>query len=107
MPTYLDFEAPVAELEGKIAELRALAAGDKTVSIAEEVKSLEKKAAVRALAMEMSMEPTQAFGMPVWARSRPSRLTTAICIFVGRGTPGSPFSPPVASPPRVARPQTP
>ena len=45
MPSFLDFEAPVAELEGKIAELRALAAGDKTVSIAEEVKSLEKKAA--------------------------------------------------------------
>ena len=45
MPTYLDFEAPVAELEGKIAELRALAAGDKNVSIADEVQGLEKKAA--------------------------------------------------------------
>jgi acetyl-CoA carboxylase carboxyl transferase subunit alpha len=45
MPSYLDFEAPVAELEGKIAELRALAAGDSAVSIAEEVKALEKKAA--------------------------------------------------------------
>jgi len=45
MPTYLDFEAPVAELEGKIAELRALAAGDKNVSIADEVQALEKKAA--------------------------------------------------------------
>jgi hypothetical protein len=29
MPTYLDFEAPVAELEGKIAELRTLAQGDR------------------------------------------------------------------------------
>jgi acetyl-CoA carboxylase carboxyl transferase subunit alpha len=45
MAIYLDFEAPLAELEGKIAELRALAAGDKTVSIADEVKSLERKAA--------------------------------------------------------------
>ncbi|MBC8038381.1 MAG: acetyl-CoA carboxylase carboxyltransferase subunit alpha [Rhizobiales bacterium] len=45
MPSYLDFEAPVAELEGKIAELRTLASGDKAVSIAEEVKTLEKKAA--------------------------------------------------------------
>ncbi len=44
MPSYLDFEAPVAELEGKIAELRALASSDKAVSIAEEVKTLEKKA---------------------------------------------------------------
>ncbi len=45
MPTYLDFEAPVAELEGKIAELRALAAGDKNVSIADEVQALERKTA--------------------------------------------------------------
>ena len=45
MPTYLDFEAPLAELEGKIAELRALPTGDKTVSISDEVKGLEKKAA--------------------------------------------------------------
>ncbi len=35
---YLDFETSVTELEGKIAELRALAAGDATVSIADEVK---------------------------------------------------------------------
>jgi acetyl-CoA carboxylase carboxyl transferase subunit alpha len=45
MPTYLEFEAPVAELEGKIAELRAMVSDDKAVSIADEVKSLEKKAA--------------------------------------------------------------
>jgi acetyl-CoA carboxylase carboxyl transferase subunit alpha len=44
MRAFLDFEAPVAELEGKIAELRALAQGDSSVSIAEEVKSLEGKA---------------------------------------------------------------
>jgi acetyl-CoA carboxylase carboxyl transferase subunit alpha len=44
MHAFLDFEAPVAELEGKIAELRALAQADAKVSIAEEVKSLEKKA---------------------------------------------------------------
>ena len=45
MPTFLDFEAPVAEFEGKIAELRAMAQGDASLSIAEEVKGLEKKAA--------------------------------------------------------------
>ncbi len=44
MHAFLDFEAPVAELEGKIAELRALAQGDAKVSIADEVKALEKKA---------------------------------------------------------------
>ncbi len=45
MSSYLDFEAPVADLEGKIAELRAIAAADSTVSIADEVKGLERKAA--------------------------------------------------------------
>jgi acetyl-CoA carboxylase carboxyl transferase subunit alpha len=45
MQAFLDFEAPVAELEGKIAELRALAQKDASVSIAEDVKSLEGKAA--------------------------------------------------------------
>jgi acetyl-CoA carboxylase carboxyl transferase subunit alpha len=44
MQAFLDFEAPVAELEGKIAELRALAQGDASKSIAEDVKSLEGKA---------------------------------------------------------------
>jgi acetyl-CoA carboxylase carboxyl transferase subunit alpha len=45
MQAFLDFEAPVAELEGKIAELRAMAQADSKVSIADEVKSLEKKSA--------------------------------------------------------------
>jgi acetyl-CoA carboxylase carboxyl transferase subunit alpha len=45
MQAFLDFEAPVAELEAKIADLRAMAQADPKVSIADEVKSLEKKAA--------------------------------------------------------------
>ena len=40
MRTYLDFEKPIAELEGKIAELRALENGD----VDEEVVKLEEKA---------------------------------------------------------------
>jgi acetyl-CoA carboxylase carboxyl transferase subunit alpha len=44
MLAFLDFEAPVADLEGKIAELRNLAQGDAKISIADDVKSLEKKA---------------------------------------------------------------
>ena len=43
MPTFLDFEKPIAELEGKIAELRHLAnAGD--MNIAEEIARLQAKA---------------------------------------------------------------
>ena len=59
MPTYLDFEAPLAELEGKIAELRTLAAGDKAVSIADEVKGLEKKAAKLLTDLYASLDPWQ------------------------------------------------
>jgi acetyl-CoA carboxylase carboxyl transferase subunit alpha len=45
MTTYLDFEKPIADLEGKIEELRRVAAqGDTTVSIEDEVSKLELKA---------------------------------------------------------------
>ncbi len=43
MIEFLDFESAVAELEGKIAELRAMAQSDAKISIADDVKSLEKK----------------------------------------------------------------
>ena len=43
MPTYLDFEKPIAELEGKIEELRHLTGGG-DINIAEEVAKLQQKA---------------------------------------------------------------
>jgi acetyl-CoA carboxylase carboxyl transferase subunit alpha len=42
--TYLDFEKPVAELEGKVEELRRLAATGDSGSITDEVSKLEEKA---------------------------------------------------------------
>ncbi len=42
--TYLDFEKPIAELESKVAELRALEGDDRPVSIMDEIKKLEQKA---------------------------------------------------------------
>ncbi|MBI2720067.1 MAG: acetyl-CoA carboxylase carboxyltransferase subunit alpha [Rhizobiales bacterium] len=59
MHAYLDFEAPVAELEGKIAELRTLAAGDKAVSISDEVKALERKAAKSLADLYENLAPWQ------------------------------------------------
>ena len=59
MASYLDFETTVAELEGKIAELRALAAADQTVSIADEVKALEKKAAKSLADLYQQLAPWQ------------------------------------------------
>ncbi|GGA34931.1 acetyl-CoA carboxylase carboxyltransferase subunit alpha [Pelagibacterium lentulum] len=44
MQSYLDFEKPVAELEGKIAELKSLAQTDEAVSIGDEVIRLQQRA---------------------------------------------------------------
>ncbi len=44
MHAYLDFERPIAELEGKIAELRALAAADPTMEIEADVSRLQARA---------------------------------------------------------------
>ena len=45
MRSYLDFEKPVAELEAKLEELRALETGENAVAIGEEISRLEAKAA--------------------------------------------------------------
>jgi len=57
MHSYLDFETSIAELEGKIAELKALAGG--SVSIADEVKGLEKKAAKSLADLYVNLNPWQ------------------------------------------------
>ena len=57
MHSYLDFETSIAELEGKIAELKALAGG--SVSIADEVKGLEKKAAKSLADLYVNLAPWQ------------------------------------------------
>lgn len=43
MKTYLDFEKPIAELEGKIRELQHLADDEGNVDIGQEIKTLETK----------------------------------------------------------------
>ena len=43
MRTYLDFEKPIAELESKVAELKALSEGDSSVSISDEITRLQQK----------------------------------------------------------------
>src|SRR6201996_1209069 len=44
MHTYLDFERPIAELEGKIVELRQMAAADPNMDISDDVARLQTKA---------------------------------------------------------------
>src|SRR5579862_8824622 len=45
MRSYLDFEKPVAELEAKIEELRALQSGGDAIAINDEIGRIEVKAA--------------------------------------------------------------
>ena len=43
MRSYLDFEKPVAELEAKVEELRAMQAGDDAANIADEISRLKPR----------------------------------------------------------------
>jgi len=59
MRTYLDFEKPVADIEGKVAELKALSEGEEGVALEEEVRLLEKKAATRLTEIYANLNPWQ------------------------------------------------
>ncbi len=59
MVSYLDFEKPVAELEAKVEELRAVAAKGGAVSIGEELTKLETKAAKALADLYRELTPWQ------------------------------------------------
>jgi acetyl-CoA carboxylase carboxyl transferase subunit alpha len=59
MRSFLDFEKPVADLEGQIQELRRLGAQDDHVSTAEEVAALEVKAREALAALYARLTPWQ------------------------------------------------
>jgi acetyl-CoA carboxylase carboxyl transferase subunit alpha len=59
MQSYLDFEKPVADLEGKIAELKAMAATDQAVSIDEEVNRLSVRADEALVEIYKKLTPWQ------------------------------------------------
>jgi acetyl-CoA carboxylase carboxyl transferase subunit alpha len=59
MRSYLDFEKPVAELEAKVEELRALQAGEDAVGIDEEISRLEAKAAQALKDLYANLTPWQ------------------------------------------------
>ena len=59
MRSYLDFEKPVAELEAKIAELKALGDGDETVVIDEEVERLRSRAGEALADLYSELTPWQ------------------------------------------------
>jgi acetyl-CoA carboxylase carboxyl transferase subunit alpha len=59
MRSYLDFEKPVAELEAKIEELRALEADGEAVAIGEEITRIEGKAAQALKELYAELTPWQ------------------------------------------------
>src|ERR1041384_4989372 len=60
MRSYLDFEKPVAELEAKVEELRAMqSAGNGAADIAEDIGRLETKAAVALKDLYAELTPWQ------------------------------------------------
>ena len=59
MRSYLDFEKPVAELEAKVEELRALQTGETAVAIGEEIARLEAKAAQALKDLYAELTPWQ------------------------------------------------
>jgi acetyl-CoA carboxylase carboxyl transferase subunit alpha len=59
MYNYLDFEKPVADLEGKIIELKKLAEGDQAVDVGEEISRLEKRSREALRDIYRSLTPWQ------------------------------------------------
>ena len=59
MRSYLDFEKPVAEIEARIEELRALESGDSAEAIGEEIKRLEAKASQTLRDLYAGLTPWQ------------------------------------------------
>src|SRR6202040_3089305 len=59
MRSYLDFEKPVAELENKVEELRALQETGNAVAIGEEIARLEAKAAAALYELYEGLTPWQ------------------------------------------------
>jgi acetyl-CoA carboxylase carboxyl transferase subunit alpha len=59
MRAFLDFEKPVAELEAKVEELRAMAEGRDAVAISDEIGRLEAKAATALRDLYAGLTPWQ------------------------------------------------
>ncbi len=59
MTQYLDFEKPLAEIEGKAEELRAMARGDGKMDVTAEAKALDTKAAAMLGDLYASLNPWQ------------------------------------------------
>ena len=82
MITYLDFEKPVAELDAKIAELRAAAGEDGSVDISRELGKLERKSAELLASTYAGLSP--------WQKTQVARhpMRPHLCDYIGLGFEG-------------------
>ena len=75
MRSYLDFEKPVAELEAKVEELRAMGETGNAVAVGDEITRLEAKAARRS---RNSMPSSRPGRRPKWRAIRSGRIASTI-----------------------------
>jgi len=82
MITYLDFEKPVAELEAKIAELRAAAGTDGAVDISRELRKLETRSADLLASTYAGLSP--------WQKTQVARhpMRPHLCDYIALGIEG-------------------
>ena len=66
MRSYLDFEKPVAELEAKVEELRAMQEGGNSANIADEIVRLEAKASQALKDLYADLTPWQKTQVARW-----------------------------------------
>jgi acetyl-CoA carboxylase carboxyl transferase subunit alpha len=66
MRSYLDFEKPVAELEAKVEELRAMQEGGNSANIADEIVRLESKASQALKDLYAELTPWQKTQVARW-----------------------------------------
>jgi acetyl-CoA carboxylase carboxyl transferase subunit alpha len=66
MRSYLDFEKPVAELEAKVEELRAMQEGGNSANIADEIVRLESKASQALKDLYADLTPWQKTQVARW-----------------------------------------
>ncbi|WP_310621788.1 acetyl-CoA carboxylase carboxyltransferase subunit alpha [Flexibacterium corallicola] len=59
MRSYLEFEKPVADLEGKVQELKTLAESGEAVNVDEEINKLQDKSATALKALYLELTPWQ------------------------------------------------
>ena len=67
MRSYLDFEKPVAELEAKVEELKALGENRDAVSIADDISRLEGEGGITVEPDESKIDPSIAAKVAVEA----------------------------------------